>query len=108
MRPMFSTSSIFITVAMAKQRFDAIQNPVSYHNAQLDAQHLSCRALLRIFGLEFAAFLVSIPLFLEPMVVEVPFSVRDNVNETHMAMVRFFCSTTYYYFFLISFISFEV
>ena len=105
---MFSTSSIFITVAMAKQRFDAIQNPVSYHNAQLDAQHLSCRALLRIFGLEFAAFLVSIPLFLEPMVVEVPFSVRDNVNETHMAMVRFFCSTTYYYFFLISFILFEV
>ena len=110
---MFSTSSIFITVAMAKQRFDAIQNPVSYHNAQLDAQHLSCRALLRIFGLEFAAFLVSIPLFLEPMVVEVPFSVRDNVNETHMAMVRFFCSTTkgttyYLFFFIILFILFEV
>ena len=82
---MLLTSSIYITVAMAKKRFDAIKNPVSYHNAQINAG--PCKAILWIFGLELVAFVVSIPLFLEPMVVEVPFSVRDNVNETHMALV---------------------
>ena len=70
MRPIFLTSSIYITVFMAKQRFNAIQNPVQYHiNAQLDSKRLPCRALSWIFGLELAAFLVSIPLFLEPMVL---------------------------------------
>ena len=34
MRPMFTTSSIYITIAMAKQRFDAIKNPIAYPNAQ--------------------------------------------------------------------------
>ena len=88
MRPMLLTSSIYITVAMAKKRFDAIKNPVSYHNAQLDAQNLSCRALLWIFGLELVAFVVSIPLFLEPMVVDVAFIVRRDLNDTHMKLVR--------------------
>ena len=88
MRPMLLTSSIYITVAMAKKRFDAIKNPVSYHNAQLDAG--PCKAILWIFGLELVAFVVSIPLFLEPMVVDVTFLVRRNLNETHMALVRFF------------------
>ena len=88
MRPIFLTSSIYITVFMAKQRFNAIQNPVQYHiNAQLDSKRLPCRALSWIFGLELAAFLVSIPLFLEPMVLHVTFTIRDNINKTHMILV---------------------
>ena len=90
MRPMFTTSSIYITVAMAKQRFDAIKNPIAYHNAQqINEVHLCRRALLWIFILECAAFVVSIPLFLEPAVVEVPFLIRNDINKTHMILVSF-------------------
>ena len=88
MRPMFTTSSIYITIAMAKQRFDAIKNPIAYHNAQqMNEEYLCRRALLWIFKLEFAAFVVSIPLFLEPLVVEMPFRIRNDINETHMILV---------------------
>lgn len=86
MRPILLTSSIYITVAMAKKRFDAIKNPVSYHNAQINAG--PCKAILWIFGLELVAFVVSIPLFLEPMVVDVAFIVRRDLNDTHMTLVR--------------------
>ena len=75
---------------MAKQRFDAIQNPVAYHNAQLDAQNLFCRALSLIFGLELLAFIVSVPLFLEPQVVDVTFTMRNNINDTHMILVSMY------------------
>ena len=90
MRPMFTTSSIYITVAMAKQRFDAIKNPIAYHNTQqINEEYLCRRALLWIFILEFAAFVVSVPLFLEPAVVEVPFLIRNDINKTHMILVSF-------------------
>ena len=87
---MFTTSSIYITVAMAKQRFDAIKNPIAYHNSQqTNEEHLYQRALLWIFKLQFAALFVSIPLFLEPMVVHVPFLIRNDINQTHMILVSF-------------------
>ena len=87
---MLLTSSIYITVAMAKQRFDAIKNPIAYHNAQqTNEDYLYRRALLWIFLLEMTAFVVNIPLFLEPSVVEVPFHIRNDINETHMTLVRF-------------------
>ena len=90
MRSVFVTSSIYITVAMAKQRFDALKNPIAYHNAQqVNEEYLRRRAILWILMLEFAAFVVSIPLFLEPTVVEVPFIIRNDINETHMILVRF-------------------
>ena len=88
---MFLTSSIFITVIMAKQRYDAIKHPVEYHAKNVHSDKKK-RALKLIFVIQLTAFLVSIPLFLEPTVVDVTHQMRSNVNETHMALVSLFAA----------------
>ena len=89
MRPMFLTSSIFITVIMAKQRYDAIKHPVEYHSNNVHSNKKK-RALKWIAIIQLTALIVSIPLFLEPTVVDVTHQMRSNLNATHMALVSLF------------------
>ena len=69
-------------------RYDAIQHPVEYHANQVNSNQLG-RSIKWIVCLQILAIVVSLPLFLEPMVVLVTYTVRDNLNTSHIALVSY-------------------
>ena len=69
-------------------RYDAIQHPVEYHANQVNSNQLG-RSIKWIVCLQILAIVVSLPLFLEPAVVLVTYTVRDNLNTSHIALVSY-------------------
>ncbi|TRY77341.1 hypothetical protein TCAL_10524 [Tigriopus californicus] len=79
------TGSIFMTVAIAFERYVAVHNPINYNRAMNDARATRARVFRFVFPVIVASVLFSVPKFFESTVVH---KYNPSTNET-IAMLNY-------------------
>lgn len=82
LKPTFHYTSTFLTVLMARERFQAVRHPVEYRNAVVGTS-LWRKAVVQTVASFTASLVFIIPLFFESEIKDVEFRAVQKYNETH-------------------------